>query len=131
MKSILRMMLAISILATAAWAQNAAATSPTSDKPAVQSEQKAQSSCCAKMADNKAGMACCRHEKGDTSKSCCNGKEGMACMKGDPSAKAGCCDGKSCDRKNGKACCGGSEKTAAMAMACCGGKCNASTRNTI
>ena len=124
MRSICRLMLAISILAVTCWAQTAATPSPNPDKPAVQSEQKAQCSCCAKMANDKEAMACCHHKNGDASKSCCNGKDGMSCMKGDTSANAGCCNGKSCDRKSGKGCCAGSEKSATMAKACCGGKCN-------
>ena len=116
-------MLTVIALAMASWAQNAAATSPSADKPAAQSEQKAQCPCCAKMADSKEGMACCHHKKGDASMSCCKDKDGMACMKGDASAKGSCCSGKACSRKNGKGCCAGSEKGDTMAMACCGGKC--------
>ncbi len=130
MRSISKSMLMVLILALASWAQTTNQSSPaTTDKqgPAAQSEQKAESSCCAKMAGSKKGMTCCAHDEhasADSTMSCCSGKDGKSCMKADASGKASCSGGKCCNGKKAKDCCAGSGKNDKMAMACCGqGKC--------
>jgi len=125
-------MLLILCLATASVAQTSAPAKPDSsaDQKATAAEPvkaKTDCPCCQKMADSKDAKSCCHHDaaaKGETeAMSCCNGKDGMSCMKSDKdkSADAACANGKCCgDSKEG--CCAKADKTTEQAaMACCGG----------
>ena len=135
MKSVAKFTLMILALALACWAQTATQSTTNANDaqkaPAAQSETKAECPCCQKMADSKDAMSCCAHHShasgGKEEMSCCGGKDGKSCMKGDKSAKASCADGKGCtgeaqccSGKDGKSCCAGADKGDKMAMTCCG-----------
>jgi len=77
---------------------------------------------------SKDAKPCCHHKSaanGEQQKmSCCEGKDGMACMKDAAKTANGC--GSCCSGKDKKACCAKCEKASAeTAMACCekGGHC--------
>lgn len=123
------MILALSFSAVS-FAQTANPSKPDVTKSqapaATQSEAKAECPCCKAMAGGKDAKPCCQHEStakdGKDTPACCQGKEGMSCMKGDKaksvdSASACCCAG--ADKKG---CCAKSEKTSEpTAVACCSG----------
>ena len=99
---------------------------PTKSQPqvAAQSGVKTECPCCNGMTDSKDGKPCCQHESaakdGKDTPACCQGKDGVSCMKGDKAKSADaapCCGG-----ADQKGCCTKSEKTSeATTMACCGG----------
>lgn len=122
MKSATKLTTLILILALAGWAQTATQTpttpADTQKSPAGQAETKNGCPCCQKMAE---GMSCCHHGKGEkAATSCCNGKDGQTCMKGDKSANASCADCKCCNGQGKKDCCANCAKNDTMAMTCCG-----------
>jgi hypothetical protein len=108
-------------LSLSAWAQSATTPNPTTPQD---SPKAACSDCCKHMAsdkDSKDAKGCCHDMKAsaDGKTSCCEGKDGMSCMKGEK-ADASCDKGKCCDMKDSKGCCSHADgdKTA---MACCSG----------
>jgi hypothetical protein len=127
-----RMLLILS-LATLSVAQTSTPTKPDSsaDQKAEAAQQvtaKADCPCCQKMADSKDAKSCCHHDaaaKGEKEgMSCCQGKDGMSCMKSDKdnSADAACAKDKCCASDSIKGCCARSDKTTEQAsMVCCGG----------
>ena len=104
---------------------------PSAEQKAVAAEQgtaKADCPCCQKMTDSKDAKPCCQHDaaaKGEKeAMSCCQGKDGMSCVKADKdkSADAASANGKCCGGEDQKGCCQKSDKGTGQAMmACCGG----------
>lgn len=94
----------------------------------AQDTKKAGCPCCQKMAEGKDAKSCCPHDAATTGEkeatSCCQGKDGTSCMKGDKdkSADAACGNGKCCGGNTEEGCCAKADKTTEqVTMACCGG----------
>ena len=134
----IRIIAVVMLSAVFSLAQTFTETKPVpGDEPKAASVAQAQKQtdcpCCQKMAEGKdAQPGCCQHDaatKGETqAASCCQGKDGISCMKGDPdkSSAAGSKGGHCCgDDKKG--CCQKTGQTSEhAAMACCkGGHCGA------
>ena len=120
--------LVLSIFSFAQTANQSKPDSTNAQAPAAaQSQAKGECPCCKAMADSK-DAKCCHHnasaKAGEEAKSCCEGKDGMACMKDSKNSSveaASCCKG-----ADQKGCCAKSDKAPAeTAMACCasGGHC--------
>jgi hypothetical protein len=120
----------ILVLAAFSWAQTATPVKPNptqSSTAAVPTAAKTDCPCCQKMTDGKTNESCCAHDQEASAKSetsCCkgDGKNAMACAKGEKDKSAdGCCSSGKCGSDGKEGCCSKSDKTTEQAaLACCG-----------
>ena len=113
-------------MSVALWAQNSQTTSPKENSPAPSTTQAQACACCDPAA----------HHDGNTSKSCCAGKESCkscgdkSCAKGDCACMEKMAKGQTCCAgKDGKGCCAGNACGNPQATrnssthSCCGSAC--------
>lgn len=122
-------LIALMLVFTAvSWAQNTSQATPSTPQQSTAPADAKACSCCDKMAaEMKDGHACCAHHAKSAAdakeKSCCGGKDAMACKRpAEDKTASACCSGEACGKDCGRSC-SSAKKGEKAAKSCCAGHC--------